>query len=127
VGPDVTFEPRGELGGSVYTGLEGVQRGRAAFQEIWESIDFEPLEFVERGDGVMVALRFDLRSRTGVELQVDEGWAYWVREGRIVRVRQCPTREEALRAGSAWARCSAASAEVVSPEGGVAGAPSSGT
>lgn len=95
---DVEFDTRGDLGVVNYRGIDGLRQARAMFEEVWESIEFEPLELVERPNGVAVALRFSLRSRAGVDLEVDEGWAYWVRDGRIARVKQCPTHAEALAA-----------------------------
>ncbi len=51
------------------------------------------------GDNVAVAVvRFELLSQTGVELEVEEAWAYWLRDGKFTRIEQHGSRRKALEA-----------------------------
>jgi len=83
---------------TTYLGLSGLERSQMSVREAWRSIRAEPREFIE-GDGVVVALiHFELRAHSGIELQQDQGWAYWMRHGRIRRMEQYATKREALEA-----------------------------
>ena len=96
---EVTFTTRGELAGSTtYRGHEGLERAMASFSSVWTGIQIELLEFVQGDEVVVAQTRFHLRSRTGVDLDVDEGWTYWFREGKIGRVEQHGSKEDALEA-----------------------------
>ena len=46
----------------------------------------------------MAVVRIELRSHAGVELEVEEAWAYWLRDGKLIRIEQHGTREKALEA-----------------------------
>jgi ketosteroid isomerase-like protein len=83
---------------TTYHGMTGLARSQRSVREAWKSVRAEPREFIE-GDEVIVALvHFELRSHSGVDLEVDQGWAYWMRDGRIRRMEQYATKEEALEA-----------------------------
>jgi hypothetical protein len=41
---------------------------------------------------------FQLCGHSGVELEVDQAWAYWMREGKIRRIEQYGSKREALDA-----------------------------
>jgi ketosteroid isomerase-like protein len=83
---------------TTYHGLSGLERSQRSVREAWKSIRAEPREFIE-GDGVVVALiHFELRANSGIELQQDQGWVYWMRDGRIRRMEQYATKREALEA-----------------------------
>ena len=43
-------------------------------------------------------IRIELQSHEGVELEVDEAWVYWLRDGKLTRIEQHGSREEALEA-----------------------------
>jgi ketosteroid isomerase-like protein len=97
--PDVTFTTRGDLGGAeTFTGLTGVARAVAMFGEVWAKTTAHVVDLIE-GDHVVVALvRIELRSRAGVDLEVEEAWAYWLRDGKIVRIEQHGAVAQALEA-----------------------------
>ena len=61
-------------------------------------MELEAQGFIEVGDVVVVPLLFHLRAQSGVELDIAEAWAYWVREVKIWRIEQHPTKAEALEA-----------------------------
>ena len=81
-----------------YAGSEGVRTFNRSVREAWDSIRAEVIEETERGDWIVVAFRFHLRSHAGVELVEDEGWAYEIRDGKVQRIEQHGSFEEALAA-----------------------------
>lgn len=99
--PELTFRTRGELGGSeTFHGRDGLQRGLALFREVWgQGITLELLETLGEGDVIVVVVRAHLRGTgSGVEVQAEESWATWFRDGLIVRIEQYGTKAEAVRA-----------------------------
>ncbi len=96
---EVTFTTRGELAGSTtYRGHEGLERRWRPSRACGHAFQIELLEFVQGDEVVVAQTRFHLRSRTGVDLDVDEGWTYWFREGKIGRVEQHGSKKDALEA-----------------------------
>ena len=83
---------------TTYRGLGGLKQSQRSVREAWRSIRAEPLEFIE-GDGVVVAvIRFELHAHSGIALEQDQGWVYWMRDGKIRRMEQYGTRRQALKA-----------------------------
>src|SRR6476661_4891676 len=89
--------PQGVLGGSTFRGFDGFRRWAADFVTVWDEIQMEPQEFLDRGDQVVTVLR--IRGRLH-ELEIDEVWSALSthRHGRIVRFQAFGTREGALEA-----------------------------
>jgi ketosteroid isomerase-like protein len=81
-----------------YKGLSGLQQSLASVQEAWASIRWEAREFVDSDDVVVAVWHYTVRSHAGVELELDQGWAYWMRNGKIWRMEQHGSKEEALEA-----------------------------
>jgi ketosteroid isomerase-like protein len=85
-----------------YRGLEGLRRLVASLAEPWEdrferSVELE--SFISRGPWVVVPWRARLHGRgSGLEIEVFETYAVLVRAGKIVRVDEYRTTEEALEA-----------------------------
>jgi ketosteroid isomerase-like protein len=85
-----------------YMGIAGVRRFVASLGELWldrfeHTTRFE--EFIDRGDWVIVPWTGRLRGRgSGIEVDVSETYAVRLREGRIVRVEEYRTKEDALDA-----------------------------
>src|SRR3954454_21113905 len=97
--PQVIFTTRGELGGGeTFTGPEGITRAVAMFGEVWAKTTAHVVDLIDGDDKVVAVLRMELRSHAGVDLEVKEAWAYWLRDGEIVRVEQHGNRENALDA-----------------------------
>ena len=97
--PEVTFTGRGDVGGSVtFMGLQGLVEAMASFRDVWARIDPNIIELIESDDVVVAVMRFELRSQSGVELEVEEAWAYWFRNDKIHRIEQHATRRSALEA-----------------------------
>jgi ketosteroid isomerase-like protein len=100
---DVTFTTRGGLGGGreSFHGHAGLQRGLGMFRDVWAQgmLSLELREVLGEGDRVVVVVRAHVRaSPNEAPLEVEESWATWVRDGRIARIEQYGTRDEALRA-----------------------------
>jgi ketosteroid isomerase-like protein len=81
-----------------YRGLDGLRRGNESLREVWAELHGEILEVVESGDTVVSVIRWDLRGHSGVELEGVEGWATWIRDGKITRIEQHASKDEALEA-----------------------------
>jgi ketosteroid isomerase-like protein len=85
-----------------YRGIDGLRRLVAAVAEPWEnrfqgSVVLE--DFIARGPWVVVPWRARLHGRgSGLEIEVFETYAVLVRAGKIVRVEEYRTTEEALDA-----------------------------
>ena len=97
--PEVTFTTRGDIGGTdTFTGHAGMIRAVEMFGEAWAETKARVIDVIE-GDGVVVAvLSIELKSHAGIDLEVGEAWAYWLRDGRLVRIEQHGSVEQALDA-----------------------------
>src|SRR4051794_13452869 len=83
---------------TTYEGIDGLRRSLASLGEVWDSVTTELLGFIEQDDVVVALLHFQLRGHSGVELEVDQGWVYWMRDGKIGRIQQHGSKQEALDA-----------------------------
>jgi ketosteroid isomerase-like protein len=99
--PDIEFDYSASSGP-----WAGIYRGVAATQRLWDGMDevfsefrWEPEEFIDAGDAVVVTMRFHSRGRgSGVETVSRGAQVYWLKDGKVVRYRQCQNRAEALEA-----------------------------
>ena len=68
--------------------------------DVWEKIRFEPLEFVDAGERVVVVERLVGKGKgSGVEVAQTWGAVWTVRDGRVVRMElSYPDRDAALAA-----------------------------
>ena len=90
--------PEGPVGGT-YHGLVGMQKGLRSLQEAWDDIKVEARGFIETGDAVVASVRYTVRGRgSGMTLDGEEPWAFWLRNGLIYRLDQYATEFEALKA-----------------------------
>jgi ketosteroid isomerase-like protein len=83
---------------TTYKGLDGLNRSLQSLKEVWDRIETEAREFIGTDDVIVALLHFQLRGHSGVELEVDQAWAYWMREGKIRRIEQYGSKREALKA-----------------------------
>jgi ketosteroid isomerase-like protein len=96
---EVMFTTRGDVGGpETFTGHRGMADAVAMFGQVWAKTAAHIIELIEDDDVVVAVFRFELVSQTGVELEVEEGWAYWLRDGKITRIEQHGSRQEAFEA-----------------------------
>jgi ketosteroid isomerase-like protein len=85
-----------------FRGHDGLRRFAAEISEAWadrfdDVMEFE--DFIDLGDWVVVPWTARLQGRSsGIEVDVSETYAVRVEDGRIVRVHEYRTREEAIEA-----------------------------
>ncbi len=98
--PEISMVESDVLPGSVSVhGFDAVRRYIESFAKHWEDIRFEPEEFIDAGDSVVVVARLIGRGKlSGVE--VTRRWAYvWtVRGGKALSMVGYADRAEALKA-----------------------------
>jgi ketosteroid isomerase-like protein len=86
---------------STYEGREGLRERNRQFAEgPWRDLDFEPTDFIDAGEGVVVAV-VSLRGHgrgSGVPVDTVAAFVYEVRDGRIARDRAFTSRNQALEA-----------------------------
>ena len=83
-----------------YGGWQGVRERDRKFTETWGDLDFEPVEFIDAGGGVVVAVTAIRGHGRGsnAPMEAEASWVYELREGRIVRDRPFLSKAEALEA-----------------------------
>lgn len=95
-----------------YYGLERVRRLVASFAEPWaDRFDRAvlPEEYIDLGDWIVVPTSGRLHGRgSGIEMDIRETYAVRLRGGRIIRVEEYRTREQALEAVQSAPRPNAA-------------------
>jgi ketosteroid isomerase-like protein len=83
----------------VYRGHEGVRRYFAGFEGLMEDVRFEPLEFVEEGDAVIVWLRFSGRGvASGIDVGQFAAVVQRVRDGQVTWMEAHPDMDAAREA-----------------------------
>jgi ketosteroid isomerase-like protein len=83
----------------VYEGHDGARRYFAGFDGLIEDVHFEPIEFVEHGDAVIVRLRFTGRgAASGIEVEQHAAVVVWVRDGIVTAMQPHPDMEAAREA-----------------------------
>lgn len=97
--PDVEWRTTGLIShGATYRGIDDVLAYGRRFDAAFEGLHFKPLDFIQRGDAVIVPTKLSARGTGGGgKVEVILTYACWVREGRIARVRSFRSREAALR------------------------------
>ena len=87
------------LSPGVYRGSEAVMRMVDEYSEVFEEFGWEPDEFIDAGDAVVVPGRFYSRGKgSGVETGAWGVEVHWLVDGKVVRWRLCQDRAEALEA-----------------------------
>jgi ketosteroid isomerase-like protein len=93
VPPDASAEP------DVYVGHAGVHRYLDLFAEVMEDLTFEPQEFIEAGEHLVVVCHVRGRGKgSGIEVEMTANIVTTVRDGLIVYMCGYPTMERALEA-----------------------------
>ena len=84
--------------GGAYRGIDGWRRWNDALEAAWSEMRWEPREFIEAEDAVLVTVRFVGKgSHTSIEQAVDRFQVLRVRDGRIVFTTGYGSRVRALR------------------------------
>jgi uncharacterized protein len=91
--PELTVEP------ATYRGHEGLRRYFESFYEVMDEVRFEPEEFIDAGDQVVVPTRLVARGRdTGIEAVQQIAMVWTLRNRKGLRVETYATTAEALAA-----------------------------
>jgi ketosteroid isomerase-like protein len=98
--PDAVIDlSRNVFNPAVHRGLDGLRRWIEQVDEMWDSFQIEPEEFIDAGDNVFVASRLSGRGRGGVEAEMRAFSVWTLREGKVSRFRGgYRDRDEALEA-----------------------------
>jgi ketosteroid isomerase-like protein len=90
--PDVP-DPR------TYRGRDQTKEFWRMLQEVWSELRWEPLEFTDLGDTVVVETQIVATGRgSDLRIEADETDVFWFRDGKIVRLQGFPTKDAALEA-----------------------------
>jgi ketosteroid isomerase-like protein len=79
-------------------GSAEVRRFWDGFAGTWESRWFEPHEFIDAGEHVVVPVTLHMRGREGIEVSARIAHVWTLRDGRLARMCMYQAREEALDA-----------------------------
>jgi len=79
-------------------GTEDIPGVIDAFIGPWESVRYEPEEFIEAADQVVTPFKMHNRGRGGIELQTRVAWIWTFRDGQVARITFFQNRREALEA-----------------------------
>jgi uncharacterized protein len=98
--PEVEWTTTGAfMEAGTYRGHEGVRRYLGSMLDEFEDPRNEPEEVIDAGDQVVVSARLTGRGkRSGAPVELTLTSVTAVRDGMIVRIRNYPTRPEALEA-----------------------------
>jgi ketosteroid isomerase-like protein len=84
-----------------FRGVYGVNQVRRFWDEFaatWESRRFEPDEFIDAGENVVVPVTLRMRGREGIEVAAHITHVWTLRDGRVARMCMYQERREALAA-----------------------------
>jgi ketosteroid isomerase-like protein len=97
---DIDLRPIEETPGvESYRGHEGVRRYFEITREAFGEFRWDPQEFVDFGDHVLVVTRFSAQGRgSGIPVETIIYNVFTVRQGKVVRIRGSLDRSRALEA-----------------------------
>jgi ketosteroid isomerase-like protein len=99
VAPNIEIAQPDLPDGGDYRGVAGWRRWNDALEEAWGEMRWEPHEFIDADDAVVVAVRFvGTGSHTSIEHSVERFQVLRVRDGRIVFTTGYGRRDQALAA-----------------------------
>ena len=82
-----------------YHGHGGFIQAMMDWLESFEEFHFEPTEFIDAGDDVVVLNRsYGIGKGSGAEVEMTTAWVCTVKEGKIARVLEYSSKEKALEA-----------------------------
>ena len=85
--------------GGTYVGHEGMVKGFTRFMGAWETLRVDVEELIERGDRVIATTHWVGTSRSaGIEVDQRVAQVYELEDGKVRRLRQFRTLDEALAA-----------------------------
>ena len=83
-----------------YEGRQGVRERHRFFHEAWGGLEWEPVEFINASDDIVVAV-IAMRGRgqgSGAPIDVPMAFVYELRDGMVVRDRPFTSKDQALEA-----------------------------
>src|SRR5687768_1388889 len=98
--PAVEFEPpeRAPYAGT-YRGVDDVRELLESLLEAWRDLRWEPERFFEAGDLVVVFVNMAVRSKASdAQIAIRVGHFWELRDGKVLRFKIFPEREDALEA-----------------------------
>jgi ketosteroid isomerase-like protein len=82
-----------------YHGHEGATQAMRDWLESFETFHFEPTEFIDAGDAVVVPSRsYGVGEGSGARVEMTTAWVCTVKDGRIARVLEYSSKAKALEA-----------------------------
>jgi ketosteroid isomerase-like protein len=98
--PDFELHGRPDVpDAKTYRGRQASKEFWRMLQQVWSELRWEPLEFTDLGDAIVVKTRLVARGRgSAVPIEAEETDVFWFREGKIVRIQGFATKDEALEA-----------------------------
>jgi SnoaL-like domain len=99
--PDIVVWATDEtLNSGEYHGIDGALRWARAWNDAWEEIHYEPLEFIEVSEHILVTpIRVHAKARGGLELTQDMAWMFEF-EGELVKRWELHNEKEAALASA---------------------------
>jgi ketosteroid isomerase-like protein len=97
--PDFVFDLSRAIGPQ--RGVYELDQFRAWVTDLWATFEvhqFEPHEFIDAGEHVVVPVTAHARGRDGVEATADTASVYTFRDGAVTRISMYQGRQEALEA-----------------------------
>ena len=82
-----SYSEPGMINAGTYSGFAGFRRWAAQWEEAWDEVSYEPLEFIDVSDTLLVA-RVRVVGRgagSGLETDREFGYLYELRDGRCTR------------------------------------------
>ena len=80
-------------------GIDAVRRYIESFAKYWEDIRFEPQEYIDAGDQVIVTARLlGFGKHSGVAVERTWSYVWTVRDGKALRMDEYADHDEALEA-----------------------------
>ena len=96
--PDVEWDGRNLPDGKVSRGVDAVIEHVVRWAEQWEDWQYQPLEYLDAGDDVVLITRERGRSKAGLVMDERHAELYTLRDARIVRRVGYSDPDDALRA-----------------------------
>jgi ketosteroid isomerase-like protein len=98
---EIYSEP-GMINSGTFTGFEGFKHWSRQWEEAWEEITYEPLEFIDVSDTLLVARVRAIGRGAGSGLEIDRefGYLYEVSEGLAKRFHLYENVDRALAAAN---------------------------
>jgi ketosteroid isomerase-like protein len=96
--PDIeTYSEPGMINSGTFRGFDGFKSWSAQWEEAWEEIRYEPVEFIDVDEALLVARVRVVGKGAGSGLEVDRefGYLYEIREGRATRFHLYESAEKA--------------------------------